>query len=135
MGLGGHYQFTKKAPDKVPLPVKHTTRSGPPEGPASRTCVDHGVQEDEHTNNMGPGHPTSHLAHLEDEIRAKFARISNEFRTTFAGHWQTDTDKATNNTTYACNEVPTPTHISLYLPPRQVHTMRTAKTRTEQEKR
>ena len=51
------------------------------------------------------------------EISTKFARISYEFRSNFAGHWQSDTYKAPNNTTYACNEVPTPTHISVYMPP------------------
>ena len=40
-------------------------------------------------------------------------RTSYKSRTIFAGHWQ----KSHTNTTYACTGVPTPTHISLYLPP------------------
>ena len=52
------------------------------------------------------------------EFRTNFVRTSYEFRTIFAGHWQ----KSHTNTTYACTEVPTPSHISLYLPPRHTHT-------------
>ena len=52
------------------------------------------------------------------EFRTNFVRTSYESRTIFAGHWQ----KSHTNTTYACTGVPTPTHISLYLPPRHPHT-------------
>ena len=48
------------------------------------------------------------------EFRTNFVRTSYKIRTIFAGHWQ----KSHTNTTYACTEVPTPTHISLYLHPR-----------------
>ena len=46
-------------------------------------------------------------------IRTNFLRTSYQFRTTFAGHWH----KRRTNTTYACTEVSTPTHISPNLPP------------------
>ena len=52
------------------------------------------------------------------EFRTNFVRTSYEFRTIFAGHCT----KSHTNTTYACTGVPTPTHISLYLPPRHPHT-------------
>ena len=45
---------------KVPLPVKHGTRSGPPEGPAGCVCVHNGIQEDERTHRhlVDTIHPT-----------------------------------------------------------------------------
>ena len=52
------------------------------------------------------------------DFRTNFVRTSYESRTIFAGRWQ----KSHTNTTYACTGVPTPTHISLYLPPRHPHT-------------
>ena len=50
---------------------------------------------------------------ISHEFGTNFMRTCYEFRTIFVGHWQ----KSHTNTTYACNEVPTPTHISLNLPP------------------
>ena len=67
------------------------------------------------------------LRHFGDEFRTKFARISYEFFTIFAAHWQ----KSHTNTTYACNEVPTPTHISMYRPPRHAHTHTNTHTHTD----
>ena len=60
----------------------------------------------------------TNFVRISHEFRTNFVRISYEFRTIFAGHCT----KSHTNTTYACTEVPTPTHISLYLPPRHTHT-------------
>ena len=98
-----------------------------------------------HTNNnpSDQAHPHTHkndtnscklfelrtnFVRISYEIRTKFVtttftvriegRTSYEFRTIFAGHCT----KSHTNITYACTGVPTPTHISLYLPPRHPHT-------------
>ena len=51
-----------------------------------------------------------------------WGRILYELRTNVVFFlWDTGRENDTN-TTYACTEVPTATHISLYLPPRHTHT-------------
>ena len=69
---------------------------------------------------------TTFTVRIHGTLGTNFVRTSYEFRTIFAGHCT----KSHTNTTYACNKVPTPTHISLYLPPRHTHTHKHTHTHT-----